>query len=185
MAEQDKPFVVDLAAMDYAAHARTIAQINALDFSGIEARTMKMARDLQHLYAVVSNFDPAELDKQIAIASKFRLAFINSGIISERANQIEIPKSAPAKKSKKQSLVVPVRKTEIITAHYSIYPPQPDNDGWDAVFDWLHKIPRYLCHTLKDLSEMIGRDEGTVRKKHAEYVAQHGKYPIGYWDDKK
>ncbi len=197
MADQDEPIVIDLttidyptvsklaASIDYAALARTAAQISAFDLNRLEASVRDMKKRSQQFHTAFFNFDAGKLDKQIAIASKFRLAFINSGISSERASQIEIPKAAPAKKSKKQSLVVPVRQAEIVVAHYSLYPPQPENEGWDAVFDWYHSIPRYLCQGFAALSKMIGKPEDTVRKKHMDYRSQYGVYPIGYWDDKK
>lgn len=76
------------------------------------------------------------------------------------------------------------RNPAIEQAHYSITPPAPDNAGWDAVFDWYYSVPRWVCHGLEKLSEMIGYAYGTVRRMHSLYKDQYGEYPIAYLKDK-
>lgn len=57
-------------------------------------------------------------------------------------------------------------------------PPHPASHGWDAVFDWYYRAPRYLCDGMEDLGRRIGYTYGYVRQKHMLYRDQYGERPI-------
>jgi hypothetical protein len=59
-------------------------------------------------------------------------------------------------------------------------PPLPGLDGvkWDDFFDWWYREGRLQYPLLKDLPELIARDYGTIKNRHAEYKAQHGRGPV-------
>ena len=58
-------------------------------------------------------------------------------------------------------------------------PPIPGQNGatWDDVFDWYHRVPRYVCPNQKTLAELIPMAYPTVRNRHSEYKAQYGERP--------
>lgn len=69
-------------------------------------------------------------------------------------------------------------QSSIVTAPYPMTPPTPDNAGWDAVFDWFYRIPRWVCPGLRELSEAIAYHYGTTRTEHSKYKMQYGERPI-------
>lgn len=71
------------------------------------------------------------------------------------------------------------RTNDIATiGEISIQPPTPDEDGWNAVFDWFYRVPRWYCLTLKALARKVSCSESYLKRKHAEYKAEYGERPM-------
>lgn len=60
----------------------------------------------------------------------------------------------------------------------TMQPPSPDVKGWDAVFNWFYRVPRYYCLTLKTLAKMVSCSESHLLREHAKYKAQYGERPM-------
>jgi hypothetical protein len=60
----------------------------------------------------------------------------------------------------------------------TMQPPSPDVKGWDAVFNWFYRAPRYYCLTLKTLAKMVSCSESHLLREHAKYKAEYGERPM-------
>lgn len=60
----------------------------------------------------------------------------------------------------------------------STVPPLPHEKGWEFVFDWFYRVPRWYCRDLGELARKIGYTHKYTSEKHVQYRAENGERPL-------